>query len=121
MRSYHILGILWFAFCGYSGISQVAQLSYLAMLHPDAFSSPLFLLACLVSLLLLSGVVASWFLFRNALWARRFIRLIAFLCVIAGIAQIVAFKTISVWHGMFVIFAFVSVVLLFLPRHEPVA
>ena len=121
MKTYRVLGILWLAFCGYSGISQILQLLHLGISHPDDILSPIFLLACLVSILLLSGVVASWFLFRDALWARRFIGLIALLCVIAGIAQIFSFRTISVWGGISVAFALVSVVLLFWPRHEPVA
>ena len=121
MKTHRILGILWLAFCGYSAVTQILQLSHLGISHPDKISSPLFLLACLVVILYLSGVVASWFLFRDASWARRFICLLAILCVIAGIAQIVVFMSISIWGGISVAFALVSLVLLFLSRHESAA
>ena len=97
------------------------QLSHFIFSHSVALSSPLFYLSFFVDLLLLAGIVASCFLYRGALWARRFIGLIALLYVVAGIAQIVQFRTISLLGGLSAIFALVSLVLLFLPRHEPVA
>ena len=120
MKIHRILGILWLALCSFFGVSMLWQFCGFIFSDRPGISSGLFL-AILLCLLYLAGAVASIFLIRGAQWARRFIGLIAALSVIACIAQIVAFRSLSVWGGICGIFALVSVVLLFLPRHEPVA
>ena len=76
-------------------------------------------------LLDLAGIVASIFLYRGARWARWFIGLYAVFTVLSGIAYMVmarSLHTYTVCIGASVcVFATMSVVLLLLPKHEPVA
>lgn len=120
MKSQRILGILWLALCSYIGFPLLWQLSHtfgLSNFRP----TPDFYLAIFSCLLYLAGAVASLFLFRGAQWARGFIRVVSILTVIAMIAQVIAFRSLSLWGGIIGLFALVSLVFLFLPRHEPVA
>jgi hypothetical protein len=121
MKTYRTLGILWLTFCSYSEILLLRQLSrILAALNfsltPDVW------LGISLCLLYLAGVVAGIFLFsRGALWVRWFLGLIAVWSVVGTIEQFVTLRSLSVFGGIAGVFALVSVVLLFLPRHEPVA
>ena len=72
-------------------------------------------------LIFLVGIVASIFLFRGANWARWFIIVLAMLETFYGITMIVQHRQFHIVSSIFSIFALVSLVLLFLPRHEPVA
>ena len=120
MKTQRILGILWLALCSYTGVTILWQLSHIFGL-PKFRPTPDLFLAILMCLIYLIGAVASIFLFRGARWARRFVGVIAVLSVVACIGQIVAFRSLPVLGGVFGVFALVSVVLLFRPRHEPVA
>ena len=120
MKTHHILGALWLAYCSIFGGFILWQFgSFLFAPHPRI--TPGLFMAILICLLYLAGAVASIFLIRGARWARIFIGLIAVLSVIACIGQIVSFRSLSFWGGISGAFALVSVVLLFWPKHEPVA
>jgi hypothetical protein len=69
----------------------------------------------------MAGAVASIYLFRGAQWARIFVGLVAFLTLIFAVVQNVRGQPLSVLGCIIDLIALVSVVLLFLPRHEPVA
>jgi hypothetical protein len=66
------------------------------------------------------GVIASAFLIQGARWARIAIGIIALL--VAVLIALIIFKSRLHWpDGCIGAFALVSAVLLFWPRHEPVA
>jgi drug/metabolite transporter superfamily protein YnfA len=120
MKTHRILGILWLALCCNSVIN---LLRALMELHPTAsglwVAWFVFAGSCL---LYVAGMVASIFLFRGARWARWLIALVAIQMVVFGpIASIVIQKSLPIWAAFSGVFALVSLVLLFLPRHEPVA
>jgi hypothetical protein len=118
MKTHKILGAGWLAFCGYFGLLLLGQLLHGILLKarptPDMF---LAIFACAVYL---CGIVASIFLFRGARWARGIVGLVAALTFIAVVAQFIALS--FTWFACAVgLFALVSLVFLFLSRHEPVA
>jgi len=89
--------------------------------RPSVLSTLDFDLAVLLCLLALAGAVAGFPLFRGRQWARRFVALIAVLTMIATAVWYFAFGSVTPFLGSFCVLAVISVVLLFLPRHEPVA
>jgi hypothetical protein len=119
MKIHRFLGILWLALCCDSVFN---LLRALLELHPSArglwVAWSVLAGFCLV---FLAGIVASIFLFRGANWARWFIVLLAMLESIYGITMIVRYRSFHLVNSVFFIVALVSLVLLFLPRHEPVA
>jgi hypothetical protein len=118
MKTHKVLGAGWLVFCGYFGLLLLWQLLHGIVLKarptPDLFIA---IFACAVYL---CGIVASIFLFRGARWARSIVGLVAALTFIAVVAQFIA-----LWFSWFAcivgIFALVSLVFLFLSKHEPVA
>jgi peptidoglycan/LPS O-acetylase OafA/YrhL len=120
MKTHRILGILWLALWSYGFVWQAWPLSHIPFV-PNFSATPALFLVILVCLLYLAGAVASFFLFRGTRWARKSVGLIAVLTVILAVVQIVVFRSFSVLGGLITVFALVSAVLLFLPRHEPVA
>jgi hypothetical protein len=66
-------------------------------------------------------MVASLFLFRGASWARWFVGALAGFLVFSDIAYIVTSRSLPTWTVCVGVFAIVSLVLLFLPKHVPVA
>jgi hypothetical protein len=122
MKTQRILGILWLALCSFTGLSLLWQLSHIFFTDLSKFRpTPDLFLAILMCLVYLAGAVASFYLFRGARWARRFVGLIAVLSVIACIGQIIACRSLPFLGGVFSLFAIVSALLLFWPKHEPVA
>jgi hypothetical protein len=124
MKTYRILGTSWLIFCGYGFFNDLREL--LALSFPS--TKGLWPVQCvLVTLCLLDlvGVTASLFLFRGARWARWFIGLFAIFKVICGITYTVMAKSVHTYTVCVIacvcVFATVSVVLLLLPKHEPVA
>ena len=119
MKTYRILGILWLALCCYFSFNEVRAL---LMFHPANPSQDIvwfvFGIYCLVYL---TGIVASIFLFRGAFWARWAVGLVISIQVVTNIAFVVRYGSFSVAGSIFYLFALTSLVLLFLPRHEPVA
>ena len=118
MKTHKVLGAAWLAFCGYFGLLLLYQLLHGIVLKarptPDLF---LAIFACAVYLY---GVVASIFLFLGARWARSTVGLVAALTFIAVVAQFIALS--FSWFACGVgFFALLSLVFLFLSRHEPVA
>lgn len=131
MKKNRILGILWLAFCSYSSFN---LLQALQSLHPVAPGQEVarYVLASLC-LIFLAGIVGSIFLFREATWARWIVSLVAIIValgtltfiVIYWLLPVVTYRSLPVWFPVWCsvtsIFALVSLVLLFSPRHEPVA
>ena len=119
MKTYSILGILWLALCCYSVVN---LLRALVELHPTAGGLWVAWYVLAGSCLLyFAGIVASIFLFRGARWARWFIAVLAVWEAFATTAYLVTSKSFHVWSGFCIVLAVVSLVLLFLPKHEPVA
>jgi len=115
MKTYRILGILWLALCCYSAFN---LLQALVELHRAAVSAWLVLAGfCLMYLL---GIVASIFLFRGVNWARWFIVMLAILVMLSGITMMVKYR-FTVESSIFCVIGLVSLVLLFLPRHDHAA
>jgi hypothetical protein len=122
MKIYRTLGILWLLFCGYGCFNFLRDL--LALPGTTGLWPVWFVLAGF-SLLDLAGIVASIFLYRGARWARWFVGLFAVFTALCDIANMVMARslhtyTVCIIASVFV-FATASVVLLFLPKHEPVA
>jgi hypothetical protein len=119
MKTQRILGILWMALCGVPGIIVLLDLLHKRSLT-GVLSSPRFDLAALLCTLCLAGAVIGFSLFRGVERARRLVSVIAVLIVTATIAEFVAYGPIVICGGV-AVFAIVSIVLLFLPRRDPVA
>jgi len=116
MKTHRILGILWFALCCYSVVNLLR-----ALVELRATAGPAWSVLAVSCLLYLAGIVASIFLFRGARWARWFIAVLAVWEAFATTAYLVTSKSFHIWSGFCIVLAVVSLVLLFLPRHEPVA
>jgi hypothetical protein len=119
MKTHRILGILWLALFCYSCFIEFRAL---LTLYPSAAGlwGTWFVIA-LFCLIYLAGIVASIFLFRGARWARWFIALFAVYAVFGCISCFATQKSLPVGVAVSGVFALVSLPLLFLPRHEPVA
>ena len=108
MKTHHILGSLWLAFCSFI---VAATLWHLKQTHGIYL-----LLSIGICLAYLAGAVASLFLFRGAAWARIMIASLALLALFVCFAQFVAYKSPTIWTGVVGVFALVSVILLLFPR-----
>ena len=129
MKTQRILGILWLAVGSYIGISVLYKYWFLwqaifsgsySQPGPGGSGPPL-IFAAMCGPLYLFGAVTGIFLFRGARWARISIGAIALYTVIFLLVRIMMWKRFPDWDGVLGVFALVSLVLLFLPRHEPVA
>ena len=121
MKTQRILGILWLALCGLLGIVLFWELSHHVISNPRVVaSSPSFYFDSLLCLLYLTGGFAGIFLFLGTPMAHRFVGLIAALILIATVAKLIAYGATILCDGI-AVFALVSLVLLFRPKHEPVA
>ena len=119
MKTHRILGILWLALCCYSCFNEFRAL---LALHPTA--AGLWVAWSVLAgfcLMYLAGIVASIFLFRGARWARWVVALVATVVAFGCATYVVTQKTLPVWAASSGVFALISLPLLFLPRHEPVA
>ena len=119
MKTHRILGILWLALCCYSVLNLLLAL---LEFHPNAnrfWVAWSFLGGS--CLLYLVGIGASIFLFRGARWARWFIAVLAVWEAFSTTAYLVTSKSFHIWSGFCIVLGVVSLVLLFLPKHEPVA
>ncbi len=128
MKTQRILGILWLVVGSFIGISALWHYWFLwRAIFSGSFSesggigpSALFF-AAMCGPLYLFGAVASIFLFRGARWARISVGVIALYTVIYLLVWIMMMQKFPHWDGVLGVFALVSIVLLLLPRHEPVA
>jgi hypothetical protein len=118
VKTYRILGILWFAFCCYACFN---ELRAVLALHPTGGIWPAWWVLAGFCLLYLAGIVASIFLFRGARWARWIVGLVAVLVVLSSIAAIASQEALPVWAIGPGLIALVSLVVLFSSRHESVA
>jgi hypothetical protein len=124
MKIQRILGVFWLAFCGYNSILFAWKASQAAFIpNSTAHNTPLLslFLGLFFCLVFLSSAVASIFLIRGAAWARRFFRLFALLVLIMTVIPALATLQFHLLDAVFCLFAVISAVLLFSPRHEPVA
>lgn len=122
MKTYRTLGILWFGLFSYGGF-QLLRLLMDTFFVPNS-KAPLVanLLPILLCLAILAGAVASIFLFlRGPRWARIYIGLLVCLTLVIAIVQLFQGLRPPVSSYIVDVIALVSVVLLFWPRHEPVA
>ena len=117
MKTYRILGILWFAFCCYACLNEFRAV---LGIHPTAGLWPAWCVLAGFCLLYLTGIVASLFLFRGARWARRTVGFVAFVVLLSGMASIASQKAVPVWAIGPGLFALVSLAVLFLSKHESV-
>ena len=118
-KTNRILGILWLALCGYSVFYLLRALQ---ALHPTA--AGLWLAWSVLAgscLMYLVGMVAGLFLFRGANWARWYIAMLAVWEAFSTSAYLVVSKSVHAWSCFCIVLAVVTLVLFFLPKHEPVA
>ncbi len=119
MKTNRILGILWLALCGYSVFNLLRAIQGL---HPTG--AGLWLAWTVLAgtcLLYLFGMVAGVCLFRGANWARWYIAVLAVWEAFSTAAYLVVSKSFHAWSGFCIALAVVTLALLFLPKHEPVA
>jgi len=121
MKTQRIIGALWMLFDGVLGILYLWLLLYPIIRFSRVPSSPGYSLGALFCLLYWAGTVAGFSLFRGARGARKFVTLVAFLIVMATIAGFVALRSLPGMYYIASVFATVSAVVLFLPRHKTVA
>ena len=121
MKTQRIIGALWMLFNGVLGILYLWLLLYPIIRFSRVPSSSGYYLGALFCLLYWAGAVAGFSLFRGARGARKFVTLVAFLIVMATIAGFVALRSLPGMYYIASVFATVSAVVLFLPRHKTVA
>jgi hypothetical protein len=118
MNRYRILGVLWVAFCCYACFN---ELRAVLAIHLTPGLWPAWCVLAGFCLLFLVGIVASLCLFRGARWARWFVGSLAVLLVLCDMAYMVTSRSLPSWAVCVCVFAIGSLVLLLLPKHEPVA
>ena len=112
MKSHHIFGTLWLLLCSFFALGMVATFFHLYSSH--RLGSPLYVcLGIVAAAFLFGGIVASIFLIRGDVWARRFIGLIAALCLLGCAGHFLAYGYISGWQILESAFSLVSVFVLF--------
>jgi len=116
VKIHRILGILWLALCCYSILNLLR-----ALLEIPPTAGAAWWVLVVDCMLYLAGIVASIFLFRGARWARWFIAVLAVWEAFGTTAYLVTSKSFHIWSGFCIVLGVVSLVLLFLPKHEPVA
>ena len=119
MKIQRILGAAWLAICGYIAFGQLSSLLRVAV--GPHFNLPGLLWLFLVSLVYLTGILASIFLFRGASWARVFIGFVALLTLVILIIQNIRRMPLPILSYIIEFAALVSVVFLSLPRRKAVA
>ncbi len=118
-KKHRILGLLWLALCGYSVFNLLRAMQGLP---PTAAGLGVAWSVLAGSCLMyLAGMVASVFLMRGANWARWYIAVLAVWEAFATAAFMVVSKSFHAWSVFCIVLAVVSLVLLFSPKHEPVA
>jgi hypothetical protein len=119
MNAQQILGTIWLMFCGYFGIEILLNLyrrnSTGALGDTPAWVVCVVLLFCLLYFI---GVVASIFLIRGELWARRLIGLIATLSFLGYVGRFIALGSPSPKVYVFAIVSLVSAIILFYPKPD---
>jgi uncharacterized membrane protein len=118
MKTHHIIATLWLVLCSIFGVSILWGFRPSA---PKYESTLQFYMAILFGVAYLFGVVASIFLFRGARWARIFIGIVALLSMLSCVMQYISYRSLPAWGIALGVFSLISVVLLFWPKHEPVA
>jgi hypothetical protein len=119
MKTQRMLGLLWMVFCSYACLQGLWVLTSYHHYHIPLASVGGYYIG-IVSLVYLVGAVASYLLLRGGTsWARIYVG-----CIAAFLATMVTFgffksRVVSMWDFVLVIFAVVSIALLFLPRREP--
>jgi hypothetical protein len=117
MKTHHLIATLWLLLCSFFGIYMLWGFRPSA---PQYESTAQFYVAILFCLIYLFGVVASIFLFRGARWARIFIGIVSLLSMLSCVMQYISYRSLPAWGIALGVFSFISVVLLFWPKHEPV-
>ena len=119
MSTQHILGTVWLVLCGYFGIEILLNLyrrnSTGALSETPAWVVCLLLFFCLLYFI---GVLASIFLIRGELWARRLIGLIATLSFLGYVGRFIALGSPSPRVYVFAVVSLVSAIILFYPRRN---
>ncbi len=117
-RIHRILAVLWLA-CFSWGFLTMTGLFISIFREPERFRiTPDFFVAMLLLYIYLRGILGSILLFRGKDKGRRSIRIIAFLGVIACIAQIMAFRSFSVMAAISTVFILASIWFLRPPKKE---
>ena len=112
MKSHHIFGTLWLLLCSFFAVDMVV--TFLILYSRHKLGSPLYVcLGIIATAFLLSGIGASIFLIRGAVWAKRFIGFIAALCLLGGAGHFLAYGYVSQWQLLESVFSLVSVFVLF--------
>lgn len=115
MKSDRVLGILWMGLCSFFVLNMIAVFFHLYSVHRLGATWAV-CLAIFAFLLYCFGIPASLFLFRGALWARRFIGLIAVVSTVGCIGRLIALGSLPGWLCLVSIFSLVSAIILFYPR-----
>ena len=113
--------MLWMIVCGVPSIFFLWFLSQVYHSIPRVIFTLDFDLAVLFCLLALAGAVVGFPLYRGAAWARRFVGVDGVLIMLGALTWLVAFRSLPLSVVSFGVLAIISLVLLFSPRHEPVA
>jgi hypothetical protein len=121
MKTHRIVGMLWMILCGVPSIYFLLFLLQVYHSIPRVIFTLDFDLAVLFCLLALAGAVAAFPLYRGAVWARRFVGVDGVLIMLGALTWFVTFQSLPSSVVSFSVLAIISLVLLFLPRHEPVA
>lgn len=118
-QKYHLLGALWLAFCAASFFRLTAALSFVG--YASSFSlTPDFFLALLMEYIYLRGAVGSILFFGGSLRERRFLRFLAILDAVGGMAGM----TLSHYTWLtpiFTVFGVISIWLLRPPQKPALA
>jgi len=119
-RINRILGALWTAQCLWFLSKLLPVLGRVWLYQQTLITSGFFLLVFGV-IMYLSGVFGGVYLFRGAKLGRRIIRIIALLGVVACVAQILRFRSLSAWGIALTVFNLITIRLLHTTQKQKLA
>ena len=120
MKTYRVLAILWVLLCS-NAIFEVLWSLQHALTNPNFQAFPVLYTTVFVCLIYLTGIVASVCVFRGARWARWLLSCVAAIDALGNLHHVVRTESFLNRGGFFCMFAFISILILLLPRREKVA
>jgi hypothetical protein len=120
MRIYRILAVVWLLLCS-NAIFEVFWSLRRDISSPNFQAFPVLYSTIFTCLIFLAGIVASVCLFCGARWARWLLCCVIAIDALGDLIYVVKTESLLNRGGFFCILAFVSILLLLLPKREAVA
>lgn len=116
-RTHQTLGVIWLLLCCFSVLNLVAAFCHLYSIHRLGATWAVGL-ACIGCLLYFIGILASIYLIRGSLWARRYIGFIAIVSIVGCIGRLLALRSLPSLLFLWAVFSLVTICILFYPKQN---